>query len=576
MAECKVCRTEIPNGEEYCKECLANKKSKMDESYLDDLLKSINYDNIKVPPSKVEDVESEAGNIDKDLSDSTDRFLFDTNQLENINIKKQDERILRKEFENENELNIGTDDDILSLLQDLPEENGNENVNGADDIESHFDTDETIGMGDTDEDLLTLLDMISAQDETNAGNDGISDSKEKKSGDRENIQKDQPEAMLDSIQDNIQKDIMDSVQENIQDDIPEDKDLLSIDDLSPDLENNFDEFLPKENKTSPGDMGDIFSEVISALDTLNDKDEPALEDDISLSFDNENSHEEVSQTEEDDTLLQKLFDNKDKKQTTSQSAESSIAQDDQTEGSDDKKTKKAKKKAKKKKNGKVSTASASNENEEDDVAGNKKKVKQKKEAKKAQKKKPVKKVKKEKSKEVFEDPEDNIKINKAAVIFVMTFFILIGGFILIGTDLYSYSLAIDNAHTEFSRKRYDEAYKNIYGADIRKKDQEIYDKIMTVMYVKKELNSYQNYMDINMYPEALDSLLKGLRRYDKYLDRAKELGIKADLDYVKGQILDELKTEFGINEEEAAAINNSEDQIQYSVNVVNVALERKN
>ncbi|QHQ62530.1 hypothetical protein Ana3638_18500 [Anaerocolumna sedimenticola] len=204
-----------------------------------------------------------------------------------------------------------------------------------------------------------------------------------------------------------------------------------------------------------------------------------------------------------------------------------------------------------------------------------KKVKVKKTAKKKPEKKKVAKVQKEpKVKEVIQEIDDNVKINKLAVIFVMTFFILIGGFVIIGTNQYSYSLDIKNANINFSRQRYTEAYNEIYGLDIKKKDKETYEKIMTVMFVNKELNSYNNYMDIKMYPQALDSLLKGIERYDKYIKHATDLGIQKDMENVKKKIMKELKQKFDLTEEEAIALNESGDQTEYSIKVFNTVLEK--
>ena len=48
---------------------------------------------------------------------------------------------------------------------------------------------------------------------------------------------------------------------------------------------------------------------------------------------------------------------------------------------------------------------------------------------------------------------------------------------------------------------------------IKEDDEEMYSKILTVMFVNKELNSYNNYYGIHQYDKALDSLLKGLKIY---------------------------------------------------------------
>jgi hypothetical protein len=75
------------------------------------------------------------------------------------------------------------------------------------------------------------------------------------------------------------------------------------------------------------------------------------------------------------------------------------------------------------------------------------------------------------------------------------------------------------------------------------------------------------------YPEALDSLLKGLQRYDKYIELATMLGIKTDLDYVRDQIVAELYNVFSLTEEEALDIINSDSLTKYSISVYNVILE---
>ena len=104
----------------------------------------------------------------------------------------------------------------------------------------------------------------------------------------------------------------------------------------------------------------------------------------------------------------------------------------------------------------------------------------------------------------------------------------------------------------------------------------LYNKIMTVMYVNKQLNSYHSYYEMKKYPEALDSLLKGLNRYDRYIELATMLGIDDDMDYVRNQILSELDSVFHLTEEEALQIASMEDIADYSKKVYEVALQNMN
>ena len=84
------------------------------------------------------------------------------------------------------------------------------------------------------------------------------------------------------------------------------------------------------------------------------------------------------------------------------------------------------------------------------------------------------------------------------------------------------------------------------------------------MFVNHQLNSYEYYMTSNNREKALDSLLKGLQRYEKYLQLAQILNITDDLNYVKSEILHELDKEFNMTEEEAYGLVKVDDSVDYS------------
>jgi hypothetical protein len=189
-----------------------------------------------------------------------------------------------------------------------------------------------------------------------------------------------------------------------------------------------------------------------------------------------------------------------------------------------------------------------------------------------------KKEKKKKDKEIIqvidEIEEDEGRINRLGASLVFIFFGLLVMLLLVGTNVVSYTLSIQHATDYFEKQKYNEAYNEVYGIDFKAEDMVVYDKIMTVMFVNKQLNSYNNYYFLGKYPEALDSLLKGLKRYDKYIEFATILGIKTDLDYVRDQILAELKNVFKISEKRAMKIISKEDMDEYSLEVYNVVLEK--
>lgn len=175
---------------------------------------------------------------------------------------------------------------------------------------------------------------------------------------------------------------------------------------------------------------------------------------------------------------------------------------------------------------------------------------------------------------IDEIDENEGRINRIGASFVFALFASIALFVVIGTNVYTYVVNIQNATKNFDMQRYNEAYNQVYGLDIRDADIEIYDKIMTVMFVNKQLNSYNNYSAIDMYPQALDSLLKGLERYDKYYDLATKLDIQTDLDYVRDRIISELSSKFYLSVDEAYNIINSPTQLDYSMAVYNVIFEK--
>ncbi|MFV0343791.1 MAG: hypothetical protein ACK5JH_13035 [Anaerocolumna sp.] len=464
--------------------------------------------------------------------------------------------------------------------------NGNgDHINNFD--ENYFDNFGTeSNMEDADEDLLALLDMISAQD-YNAPYEG-----DLLEVDPTEVNEEPYAVYNDNQADDIialdenefnyetETDLMQGEEEEI------DPLLDSILGLNEDqgpaktrILGELDDFDHVKNEDT-NDVGSIFSNVLSAVDLLDDKTEEEF-----VKITRGLGEEKVERL----SFFQRIFGrfiNKNKSpkdDTTSQTKESKVKESkvkdkkvkDKKEANAKKESDAAKTKNLKNKSKKNSKGS----DKEIDAKGSKQKNQGAKKAKsnnKAAKKKAAKEKPKLKMKDLISAIEADItelKISKLGMIFVVTFIILCSGFVILGTNAYSYNLNMKNAKTNFERGRYTLAYNEIYGLDVRKQDQVTYDKIMTVMYIYKEVNSYNINISMEQYPEALDSLLKGLERYDKYLDHATELGIKKDLDSVKSTILESLDGTFGITEDEAKELNAVEDQSQYSIEVINIAQE---
>ena len=191
-----------------------------------------------------------------------------------------------------------------------------------------------------------------------------------------------------------------------------------------------------------------------------------------------------------------------------------------------------------------------------------------------EKRKAEKKAEKERLKELAEEEDDDEgRINRVGAAIVFAFFGIVAAFVIAGTDIFHYNNSITKAESYFKEDEYTAAYSQLAGLDIKSKDQELYDKVRMVMYVNKELNSYRNYTSIRMYPEALDSLIKGLEKYDAHIENAEELDVTEDYNKLRNKILSEMESEYNLTEKEAYKLMEMEDQTAYSDKVIAIANE---
>ncbi len=491
------------------------------------------------------------------------------------------------------------DDGRLDIQDDLPEEDDN---TSASDFES---------MNEADDDLVALLGMITGLEESSNGSnkedvfaleekedDWAHDQLKTTSNDKTKSSKSKdalndiaasPSKSKDALNDIAassakSKDTLNDIAapsakskdtlNNIDTSLAKDQDnndmlndILSIDNLFG------DEPIQSTADKNPGDLGEVFSDSLSAINVLNDQDknEDFNNDDISL----------LSQTENREDVKKKKW----AKIFGSGKNGGKEMEEVKEKPKKKEKVKKSKKKKKEKLKDKAVAASKNNSNQEEEQ-DNKKAVKGKQEKKVKDKK--AAKAKKENAKkknavknpnsivkEVMEE-EDTGKISKAGTSLTFIFCGLIAIFIIVGTNLYTYSLNMSKAKSDFERQRYTDAYNDIYGYKVKTSDMELYDKIMTVMYVNKQLNSFYNYSSLSKQPEALDSLLKGLARYEEVIDKAVSLGIKEDMDSLKSQIIVELEDKYNIKEKEALAIIYTEGKDEYTQHVLNAVAKNTN
>lgn len=191
----------------------------------------------------------------------------------------------------------------------------------------------------------------------------------------------------------------------------------------------------------------------------------------------------------------------------------------------------------------------------------------------------------EQAKLILEDVQDT-RINRVGAAIIFIAFAMIALILIVGSNMVTYNIAVQSAEKSFhmalnnSVSYYNDAYDHIYGLELKDEDIDFGNKVMMVMYVNKQLNSYNSFVAIGDEVSALDSLLKGIYRYEKWSIQAGLMGyndIMADLDYVCSQILLELDKHYGVTLDEATALARligTGESFDYSKEVYKIIDER--
>ncbi len=686
MAKCKSCKTNIPEGTEYCKDCQDKVGAKANESYLDSLLNSVknnpSAENIYKKKNNTSD-----SNPDKDTEpvqkkgseqalatrqrrtpepvsdlDEDDLYRVDLSDLEDFESFRFEDDLadIDTDF-------VISDEDLFggSLSGILDDEDYTEDVPDfqaeidkvvvdayADEQQAERYIEDEVSIAESDAEAIrslndedspeqeSFLDLITSEAE---GNEPEKERLEAYSTEEPNNIKDPVVAAneepgdeyselsedtdldldLDELLNSLDNPSLEATVEQNMANPDEDlfnlfgveefeKQLSSIEDeedqgndFEP-IEADHDDFLsllgqvsdedsaaediraisdmlsgnatPTRDNTMPSNVGEVFSDALKAVSSLNDYEQneeeilgsvPTKASKKGNKGKKEKEQKETSKGKEKKeksglSLFQRLFGNiKNDKTAAKFEEEQRKAAEPKAE-----KTKKAKGKAKK-----DATSADEDEDGTQEQKGSKNKA-----AKKADKKDKA--EKKKKTKEVIEVideiEEDPGRINRVGASIVFFFFGIIAVILILGTNMVTYTLSIQHATNYFNHRKYTQAYNEVYGVDIKDEDIGLFDKIQTVMFVNKQLNSYNNYYALKQYPEALDSLLKGLSRYDKYIELATMLGIESDLDYVREQILAELNNVFHLTEEEAVRLLSYDNMEDYSLAVYDIVLENMN
>lgn len=201
-----------------------------------------------------------------------------------------------------------------------------------------------------------------------------------------------------------------------------------------------------------------------------------------------------------------------------------------------------------------------------------KKKKEKKKKEKAPKQPKEKKVKpkKEKKPKPPAEPDNTPPLPKVPVIlvFVMAASILV--LVLAGTHLVGYSNSFSDADQAFAEGRYSDAFQAVAGEKVKEKDTDTYEKYRITAMVYAEYEAYESMMNAKVYDMALDSLIRTVQRYDRYLQDAETYGCRGEFDKIASAAETALQQDFGLTAEDARAMYALSDKETYSREIYKV------
>ena len=209
------------------------------------------------------------------------------------------------------------------------------------------------------------------------------------------------------------------------------------------------------------------------------------------------------------------------------------------------------------------------EGSSDDDKKGKKEKKKKKKAPKQPKEKKVN-PKKEKKPKPPAEPDNTPPLPKVPVIlvFVMAASILV--LVLAGTHLLGYSNSFADADQAFAEGRYSDAFQAVAGEKVKEKDTDTYEKYRITAMVSAEYEAYESMMDAEVYDMALDSLIRTVQRYDKYLQDAETYGCRGEFDKIESAAETALQQDFGLTAEDARTMYALSNKETYSREIYKV------
>ena len=198
-------------------------------------------------------------------------------------------------------------------------------------------------------------------------------------------------------------------------------------------------------------------------------------------------------------------------------------------------------------------------------AAKKEKEAAKKEKAKEKKEKPAKppKPKKEKKKK---GPDNSPKIPISIIATFLVLSISIIGVVMVGMTFTGIRRHMAQANELFEAGNYIAAYEKLNGFDLSdEKVALLRNQARTLADLQLCQQEYEAFISYEQYDFALDSLIIGIGRYEKYKDDAVEYGISEQYEAYGNTLISELQSTFELSEEEALAIYKQPNRHYYTI-----------
>lgn len=214
----------------------------------------------------------------------------------------------------------------------------------------------------------------------------------------------------------------------------------------------------------------------------------------------------------------------------------------------------------------------SGELEESEADSKDKKVKKEKKPKKEKEKKEKPKKEKKPKKVIQHSREYNqkVRLSPLGMILVVSFIIIVVVSVYFGGRSYHYKSVLTSAVSDFVDQDYSSAFNSISTLKMKSSDRYFYNQLKCIMYVNRQLDSYNNNITFKRYDKALDSLVQGIIKFDKHKDEGRELGVLDDMQAVLDKINNELQNVYGLTESQARELSLIENSAEYSTRIRDV------